>query len=90
MPLQRTDSVDSTCTVLTCTPDQFLSFFNDKSLSIDEPVRDVMQKVVDCKQNELRDSADSQWDLHKFLNAMKHPMKTDATTLPWLSTPLIT
>jgi hypothetical protein len=69
MPLQCTDSVDSTCTVLSCSPEHFLSFFNNKSLNTNKLVHDALKNIVDRRNEELR-NADPQWKLDKFLAAM--------------------
>ncbi|KAJ6621954.1 hypothetical protein B0H10DRAFT_2214770 [Mycena sp. CBHHK59/15] len=69
MSHRRTDSVESTCTVLTCTSDEFWEFFDNGSLSTVELAEDLLRNVIRPNKARLRES-DARYHLDELLAGM--------------------
>ncbi|KAJ7121020.1 hypothetical protein C8R44DRAFT_853342 [Mycena epipterygia] len=69
MSHRRTKSVESTCTVLTCTSDEFWDFFGNDKLSTIELVQDSLRNVIHPNRERLRQS-DARYRLDNLLDGM--------------------
>ncbi|CAK5279108.1 unnamed protein product [Mycena citricolor] len=69
MSHRRTDSASSTCTVLTCTSDQFWDVYDNDKLSTIELVRDVLNNAIRPRKTFLRQS-DTRFHLDDLLVGM--------------------
>jgi hypothetical protein len=66
MSHRRTLSVESTCTILSCTSDKFFEFYNNYSTSI---LSEDAAKIIDKNRQRLQ-AADKRYRLDYFLSAM--------------------
>ncbi|KAJ6600191.1 hypothetical protein B0H10DRAFT_2441155 [Mycena sp. CBHHK59/15] len=69
MSHRRTESVESTCTVLTCTSDEFWDFFGNDKLSTVELAQDTLRNVIHPNSARLRQS-DARYRLDDLLAAL--------------------
>ncbi|KAJ7799921.1 hypothetical protein B0H14DRAFT_2901689 [Mycena olivaceomarginata] len=69
MSHRRTDSAGSTCTVLTCTSDEFWDLYDNDNLSTVELARDVLNNAVHPRRTRLRQS-DTRFRLDDLLVGM--------------------
>jgi hypothetical protein len=69
MNIPRTDSDESTCTILTCTSEGFEDFFNNERLVTEVLSDDVRRNVIHPNRARLR-AAESRYRLDDLLYAM--------------------
>jgi hypothetical protein len=77
MPLPHSDSAQSTCTVLTVTPEDYENFYNKQTLRTEILSDDVLRNIISPNRARLR-AADSRCRLDDLLIALlehaPHPL----------------
>ncbi|KAH9026718.1 hypothetical protein EDB83DRAFT_1926692 [Lactarius deliciosus] len=77
MSLAHSDFTESTCTVLTCTSQEFQSFYDNESLLTDDLSDDALRNIIGPNRTRLRE-AETRYRLDDLLSAMlehaPHPL----------------